>query len=112
MTYGKDQVRPTQLVSFEATETMRLLCQFFEVLISAEERLMAGKADFLELRFDTERRLGNKVSPISFFQRIDRAAKGHITRQDMLTFLDENGYPAGVGYEREDLKLVLKASKT
>jgi hypothetical protein len=42
------------------------------------------------------------------FQRIDRPGKGHITRQEMLKFLAENGHVEGQGFEAKDLGLVMK----
>ena len=46
------------------------------------------------------------------FQRIDRAGKGHLTRPDILQFLQENGFEEGHGYEKKDLKLIFKQSKS
>ena len=46
------------------------------------------------------------------FQRIDRAAKGHITRADALQFLEENGFKEGQGYDKRDLKLIFKQAKS
>ena len=43
------------------------------------------------------------------FQRIDRAGKGHITRDEILKFLNENGFKSGQGYLPKDLKLIMKA---
>ena len=43
------------------------------------------------------------------FQRIDRAGKGHITRDEILKFLNENGFKPGQGYLPKDLKLIMKA---
>lgn len=73
---------------------------------------MKVKADFLNLRFDLENRLMKKFSPVMLFQRIDRATKGHITRQDVLRFLDENGYVEGESYSKADLKLIFRQQKT
>jgi Ca2+-binding EF-hand superfamily protein len=42
------------------------------------------------------------------FQRIDRPGKGHITKQEMLQFLEENGFKAGDGFEAKDLGLIMK----
>jgi len=73
---------------------------------------MRAKADFLDCRFDMEKRFMKKFSPVMLFQRIDRAGKGHLTKQDVLRFLEENGYVEGNGFTKEDLKLIFKASKT
>lgn len=56
---------------------------------------MKVKADFLDLRFDLENRFARRFSPVSLFQRIDRAGKGHITRVDVLRFFKENGLIEG-----------------
>ena len=69
---------------------------------------MKAKADFLDMRFDMEKRFLKKFSPIMIFQRIDRAGKGHITRKDFLRFLEENDYVEGHGFSKADLKLVFK----
>ena len=42
------------------------------------------------------------------FQRIDRPGKGYITKQEVLHFLDENGFKAGDGFEAKDLGLIMK----
>ena len=42
------------------------------------------------------------------FQRIDRAGKGYLTRPDILKFLQECGFKEGLGYSKQDLKLVVK----
>ena len=73
---------------------------------------MRAKADFLDLRFDLENRFMKKFSPVMLFQRIDRAGKGHITKQDVLRFLEENDYVEGQGFTKEDLKLIFKSAKT
>ena len=73
---------------------------------------MRAKADFLELRFDIENRFSKKFSPVMLFQRIDRAGKGHITKQDVLRFLEDNGYVEGRGYTKKDLRLIFKSAKT
>ena len=73
---------------------------------------MRAKADFLELRFDLEKRFLKKFSPVMLFQRIDRAGKGHITRPDVLRFLEENGYVNGQGFDKSDLKLIFRQAKT
>jgi len=67
----------------------------------------------LTVKFDVEQRLGltNKLSPISLFQRIDRAGKGHLTKEDFMRFLNENGFRDGEGFIKQDLKLILKSSK-
>ena len=56
---------------------------------------MKAKADFLDMRFDLEKRFMKRFSPVMLFQRIDRAGKGHITRADVLRFLEECGYVEG-----------------
>lgn len=73
---------------------------------------MKAKADFLDLRFDLEKRFLKRFSPVMLFQRIDRAGKGHITRADVLRFLEENGYVEGQGFSKKDLKLIFKQTKT
>ena len=73
---------------------------------------MKAKADFLELRFDLEKRFMKKFSPVMLFQRIDRAGKGHITRSDVLRFLEGNGFAEGHGYAKQDLKLIFRPAKT
>ena len=73
---------------------------------------MKAKADFLDLRFDLEKRFLKRFSPVMLFQRIDRAGKGHITRADVLRFLEENSYVEGQGFSKKDLKLILKQTKT
>ena len=42
------------------------------------------------------------------FQRIDRAGKGHINREDVIKFLDENGFRDGEGFHSKDLSLIMK----
>ena len=56
-------------------------------MISNEERLMKAKADFMDLRYDVMQKLQQKFSPLMLFQRIDRANKGHLTREDVLAYL-------------------------
>ena len=73
---------------------------------------MKAKADFLDLRFDLEKRFLKKFSPVMFFQRIDRAGKGHLTKKDVLVFLEENGFPEGQGYHKDELKMIFKQGKT
>ena len=73
---------------------------------------MKAKADFLDLRFDLEKRFMKRFSPVMLFQRIDRAGKGHITRADVLRFLEESGYVEGQGFSKQDLKLIFKQAKT
>ena len=73
---------------------------------------MKAKADFLDLRFDLEKRFLKRFSPVMLFQRIDRAGKGHITRADVLRFLEENRYVEGQGFSKQDLKLIFKKAKT
>ena len=51
----------------QSGDTQFLLCKFFRSLIETEEHLMKAKADFLEMRFDLERRLLKKFSPIMLF---------------------------------------------
>ena len=89
-----------------AGRTQYLLCQLFLTMMSNEERLMKAKADFMDLRFDLTHKFQQKFSPIMLFQRIDRANKGHLTRDDVLNFLQENGFTVGNGYSKADLKLV------
>lgn len=81
-------------------------------MIETEESLMKAKADFLDLRFDLENRFMKKFSPVMLFQRIDRAGKGHLTRQDVLRFLEENGFIEGEGFSKGDLKLIFRQVKT
>ena len=73
---------------------------------------MRAKADFLDLRFDLEKRFLKRFSPVMLFQRIDRASKGHITKADVLKFLEENGYVDGQGFTKQDLKLIFRQAKT
>ena len=42
------------------------------------------------------------------FQRIDRAGKGHITKEEVLKFLEQNGFKPGDGYQAKDLNLIMK----
>ena len=61
-----------------------MLCQLLFCLISSEEKLIAAKKDFIENN--------ENCSPVIYFQRIDRAGKGHLTQADFLQFLSENGF--------------------
>lgn len=90
--------------------TQVLLCRLIEMLIDHAERLSVAKREFLELHFDCEERFNRTFSPIQLFQRIDRAGKGHLTRKDILNFLQENGF--GNTICPTDLKLVVKQTKT
>jgi len=80
-------------------------------LIQNDEKLLQAKTKFLEVKFDVEKRLNlvNHFSPVSMFQRVDRAGKGHITRDEILKFLNENGFKSGKGYHPKDLNLIIKA---
>lgn len=111
---SQSELRPPELSnnSNQQGDTQFLLCKFFVVLIEAEEKRMTAKADFMDLRFDLESRFGRKFSPVTLFQRIDRAGKGHLSRADVLKFLEENGFTVGQGYTQEDLKLIFKEAKT
>lgn len=106
--------RPAELTnnSNQQGDTQFLLCKYFVALIEAEELKMKVKADFMELRFDLENRFMRKFSPVTLFQRIDRAGKGHLTRADIVKFFEENGFDVGHGYTQADLKLIFKESKT
>ena len=80
-------------------------------MIQNDEKLLKAKTEFLEVKFDVEQRLNlvNHFSPVSMFQRIDRAGKGHITRDEVLKFLNENGFKSGEGYHPKDLNLIMKS---
>jgi len=102
--------QPVQLTGCEFTNTEVIFCRLVNCLIQNDEKLLKAKNDFLDIKFDVEKRLNltSKFSPISMFQRIDRPGKGHITRQEMLKFLAENGHVEGQGFEAKDLGLVMK----
>ena len=100
----------THLSGCEYNSLEFLFCKLLTTLINNDERLIKAKSDFLEIKFDVEQRLNltSRFSPVSMFQRIDRASKGYFGRQEMLTFLKENGFREGEGYEAKDLALVMK----
>lgn len=78
-----------QLTGCQFSTLEFLFCKFLIILIQNDEQLLKAKNDFLEVKFNVEKRMNlvNSFSPVSMFQRIDRAGKGHITRQEILKFL-------------------------
>ena len=83
-----------------------LLCQLIQCLINNDEKLQKARQDFLNLNFDA--RSQKQFSPVQLFQRIDRAGKGYLTRKDILSFLAENGFKPGSGWQKSELKLIFK----
>jgi hypothetical protein len=101
---------PVPLTGCDFNNTEILFCRLISLLIQNDEKLLRTKGDFLELKFDVEKRLNltSKFSPVSMFQRIDRPGKGHITKSEMIKFLAENGFHAGHGFDAKDLGLIMK----
>jgi hypothetical protein len=100
-----------QLTGCDFNTVEFLFCKLIGCLIANDEALLRAKGDFLNVKCDVEKRLNlaSRFSPVSMFQRIDRPGKGYITRQEMLQFLEENGYRAGEGFEGKDIGLIMKS---
>ena len=73
------------------------LCQLIFCLISNEQKLARAKHAYATTP---------DFSPVRLFQRIDRAAKGYLTRADIKAFMGENGL-----LEVEQLSLVVQKKK-
>lgn len=102
---------PVGLTGCDYATTEHLFCRLITCLIQNDARLLKAKGDFLDIKFDVEKRLNlsSKFSPVSMFQRLDRAGKGHVTRTEMLNFLADNGFKEGEGFVAKDLSLIMKS---
>lgn len=74
------------------------LCQLLFCFISNEEKTLEAKFDFEKVK---------DFNPLRLFQRIDRAGKSSITRQDLQAFFKDNGY-----HNVDKLNLVVKPKLT
>ena len=73
------------------------LCQLIFCLIANEQKLAKAKHLYAQTP---------DFSPVRLFQRIDRAAKGYLTREDIKSFMRENGL-----FEVGQLSLVVQKKK-
>ena len=86
-----DQYTPTRNL------TKQLVCCFFSDVIKNESQIREVKTQFYKL-------LNQKaVSPLQVYQRMDRARKGYITKQDLKEFTK---------IDEKELKVVFQGQKT